>query len=260
MAIRHGLAGQYGKNEAKRVNVRMAMLLVGSIIVGAAVLGFLYGYFFSIRAQGLLLPIFMLIGLPMLWLWRWLDRRIDIEGKKRIKHMRGGQAEGLVAWILEDLDDRWHVFNGVKLESGSDTDHIVVGPGGLFCISTKSHRGWFQATHDGVLRNGKPVLFAADVKRQAMNLVSRLKAAMGNDVPWVQPVLATPFGYTEGDPFNGKVWLVHADDLIERIAPEKADSRSPKPLTAEQVRRVVGLLEMIQTGAAEIYQRPAPIE
>jgi hypothetical protein len=62
---------------------------------------------------------------------------------------------------------------------------------------------------------------------------------MGADVPWVQPVLAVPLGFTEGAACGGKVWLAHQDDLTERLAPE----RSPKRLNKRQVERTVAVLD-----------------
>ena len=77
MAIRHGLAGQYAKNESKKITFRVAMAMVAALLVGVAIISFLWGYFFSIRSLWLGLVVVMLIGLPMLWLWRWLDSERD---------------------------------------------------------------------------------------------------------------------------------------------------------------------------------------
>ena len=129
----------------------------------------------------------------------------------------------------------------------------MVGPGGLFVISTKAHRGLFTGTAYGLLRNGQNCDFAKNVQRQTMTLRGRLEVAMGRDVPaWVQPVLAVPFGYTEHDPFEGKVWLVNAEDIIGRIAPDPLTKR----LSGGQVGRIVKVLEMIQANAADAYERP----
>jgi hypothetical protein len=159
-----------------------------------------------------------------------------------------------VAWLLEDLDDNWHVFNGIKLERNSDIDHVVVGPGGIYCVSTKSARGWFVGTPDGLLHNSKPSDLAQRALRQTMNLKDRLVALMGADVPWVQPVLAVPYGYVDGDACGGKVWLVHQEQIPDRFAPEGG----PRRLDPHQVGRVVKVMEIIRAGAADVYERPAP--
>ena len=138
-----------------------------------------------------------------------------------------------------------------KLESSSDIDHVLLGPGGLYCISTKSQRGHFRGTADGLLHNGQPCGFAKQAIGQAMNLKDRLAAMLGSDVPWIQPVLAVPFGFIEGDACGGKVWVVYQEDLKDRLAPEEG----PKKLDPEQVARVAKVLELIQSSAAEVYRR-----
>lgn len=252
MAIRHGLSGQYGKAQARKRLVGSFLFLVIGVALGIGAVFFAWGYFWS--QHGDLYGLFALIVMVALVVasWRWIGKTFDASGKERIKYMRGGQSEAYVAWILEDLDDDWHIFNGIQLELESDTDHVVVGPGGVFCISTKSHRGWFVGTPDGLLHNGRPCGFAKDALRQAMNLVERLKAALGADVPWVQAVLALPFGYIDNDACGGKVWLAHADNLADRLAPEGG----PRKLKPKQVERVVKVMEMIAASAAEIYRRP----
>jgi hypothetical protein len=163
MAIRHGLAGRYGKAQAtQRYQRILYILLVGSPIA-FTVYGFVWGYFWN-RTGPLLALIPLLAVAGLMWLaWRWLLPYLDSAAKERIQYMRGGQAEGLIAWVLEDLENDWHVFNGIRLEPDSDIDHVVVGPAGLFCVSTKSHRGTFTGTVDGLLHNGKPSPFAKQV-------------------------------------------------------------------------------------------------
>jgi len=173
--------------------------------------------------------------------------------RERIRYLRGGQAEALVAWMLKDeLDDSWHVFNGLKLESESDIDHVVVGPQGVFCISTKAYRGLYQKQADGAwLRNNKPAPEVPDTLRQTMSIVDRLKALMGGNVPFVKPVLATPLAYVEGDHFTDKVWVVHQDNLTDYLAPEQ----NRATLTTNEVQRIVEVLEMVKRGAASVYRR-----
>jgi hypothetical protein len=129
---------------------------------------------------------------------------------------------------------------------------VVVGPGGLYCISTKSHRGLFVGTADGLLHNGQPTPFARQAMRQTMDLRNRLQAMMGNDVPWVQAVLALSFGYVERDACGGKVWLVHQENVLKRLAPENGATK----LSKGQIARTVKVLEMMQDGAASVYDRP----
>lgn len=257
MAYIHNLAGQYAKGKARDLSRKVFLLLFGVVFILFGAACFAWGFFWSMWGQVFGLVALVLVGSPMFFIGRWIDRLFDAGAKERIKFMRGGQAEAYVAWLIkDDLDDQWHVFNGVKLEHESDTDHVVVGPGGVFCISTKSQRGWFVGqpvgANDGLLWNNRPCLFARDALRQASNLAERLRAMLGGETPWVQAILALPFGYVEHDACGGRVWLVHAETVVERLV---AAERGRKPLTTLQIERVVKAMEMLTADAAKVYRR-----
>jgi hypothetical protein len=254
MAHRHGLAGQYGKNKAaklldRQLSVYLWLLIAGTFIIGFAAARMWYGAIGWPIAIGLLIAGSMFFAV-IVGFRRFSDRM----AKDRIKHLRGGQGEALVAWLLQDLDDNWHIFNRIHLEKDWDIDHVLIGPAGVFCISTKSHRGIFTGTPDGVLYNGNPCDFANKAMWQTMALKDRLAAILGDDVPFLQPVLAVPFGFTEGNACGGKVWLVHQDDILNCLAPDGA----PKRLSRAQIERIAKAVDMLQSTAADIYQRPAP--
>jgi hypothetical protein len=90
--------------------------------------------------------------------------------------------------------------------------------------------------------------------RQTMDLKDRLSAMLGADKPFLQPVLAVPFGFTEGDACGGKVWLAHQDNILGRVAPDGA----PKRLGREQIERIAKAVDMLQSTAADVCQRRAP--
>jgi hypothetical protein len=261
MAILHGLAGQHAKGEAKRLSKRVYMILSMSGLWTAATFGGAYGFLWARygvpAAVSGAMCLLLLLFATMYLLERRISRYFDSIARERIKYMRGGQVEGYVGYLLKkELDDEWHVFNGIKLECESDTDHVVVGPGGVFCISTKSKRGWFvgqpKGLKLGLLHNHQPCDFAVQAQRQAMNLRDRLGAIMGADVPYVTPLLAVPFGYVDSDAMSGQVIVAHAEDLTDRIAPVDV----PRKQSADMIARTVKAMEMIQSGAAAAYRRP----
>lgn len=54
---------------------------------------------------------------------------------------QGAEGEEVVGRILEGLAaEGWHVIHDVSFGRGN-IDHVVVGPGGIFTVETKSHRG-----------------------------------------------------------------------------------------------------------------------
>jgi hypothetical protein len=57
------------------------------------------------------------------------------------RFIRGARGEEHVGAILESLSDNgWRPIHGAYLGRG-DIDHILIGPGGIFTIETKSHQG-----------------------------------------------------------------------------------------------------------------------
>jgi len=58
---------------------------------------------------------------------------------------RGAAGEELVGVVLEGLREHgWFALHDVQLGRGN-TDHVLVGPAGIFTIETKSHRGRLRA-------------------------------------------------------------------------------------------------------------------
>ena len=54
----------------------------------------------------------------------------------------GAKGEIVVGEILSRLPPEWHVFHALPIGTkGSDIDHLVLGPGGIFTINTKHHNG-----------------------------------------------------------------------------------------------------------------------
>jgi hypothetical protein len=54
--------------------------------------------------------------------------------------LQGARGEEKVGAILDQMSgDGWHALHGVSLGRG-DIDHVLVGPGGIFAIETKSRK------------------------------------------------------------------------------------------------------------------------
>jgi len=67
---------------------------------------------------------------------------------------QGAEGEEVVGKVLEDLaEDGWYVIHDVSFGRGN-IDHIVVGPGGVFTIETKSRAGkvWIDRLDPKMLR------------------------------------------------------------------------------------------------------------
>jgi len=61
--------------------------------------------------------------------------------------LRGAEGERVVGAVCAELKgDGWYAIHDVSLGHGN-VDHILVGPGGIFTIETKSHRGDIPIDH-----------------------------------------------------------------------------------------------------------------
>ncbi len=72
--------------------------------------------------------------------WTWLNRVLRVHTNERAWRM-GEKGEMLVAKKLAELGNRWHVLHSIPIgDKGSDIDHLVIGPGGVFSLNTKHHK------------------------------------------------------------------------------------------------------------------------
>lgn len=143
---------------------------------------------------------------------RQAEKKQHLIAETRVNWLKGGQAEELVAWYLSDLSDDWHIFQNVRIWKNGDLDHVLIGPSGLFCLSTKSHRGLYTVQGGTFLLNGEPTDDLKEAQKLAMELRDRLKGHVKN-VPWVQPVLAVPLAYIGFETFQNTAWVVHEENL-----------------------------------------------
>lgn len=249
VAIFHNNAGQHAKGEARRLLHR----IIWTLTVLAMLTGIGVGLMITHLGSWVGLLVAAAVAACLMACSRFSDRYTDRLAKERVKWLRGGQSEGFVAWLLKDLDDRWHVFNGLQLEPDSDVDHIVVGPGGVYSISTKGYRGLFEADEQGnLLYNRQPTKLLQATFMQAMKLRDRLTALLGEDVPFVNAVLAVPHGYVAFSGPRRNVWVLNETDLTDVM------ERAPQRLDGRQVRRLVECVSMLDRSAAAVYLRPAP--
>ena len=117
---------------------------------------------------------------------RFLDFKTD-ERAWRV----GAAGEEKVGPKLEKLISLgWRVLHSVPVGAGdSDIDHVLIGPGGVFTINTKSHPGarvWVAAHQIRV--NGQPVPYLRNSRFEGQRAARLLTAALGWEVQ-VTPAL-----------------------------------------------------------------------
>jgi len=104
----------------------------------------------------------------------------------------GTQGEEYIGAKLDRLTGRgWHILHSVPVgKRGSDIDHVVIGPGGIFTVNTKNHRDkriWVGKHQIRV--NGHPVTYLRDARYEAERASKALSRALGRAV-CVRPCIA----------------------------------------------------------------------
>lgn len=96
----------------------------------------------------------------------------------------GAKGEAKVGGLLDDLansDPRWRVVHSVPVGTvGSDIDHVVVGPGGVFTLNTKHHpdaKVWVAG--NTFMVNGHPQKYVRNSRFEAQRAAKLLASAAG---------------------------------------------------------------------------------
>lgn len=94
----------------------------------------------------------------------------------------GADGEEVIGTRLEKLVSKgWFVLHSVPVGSrGSDIDHIVIGPGGVFTVNSKNHPGakiWVAKYQMRV--NGQPVDYLRNARHEGQRASKLLTAATG---------------------------------------------------------------------------------
>ncbi|WP_166805383.1 nuclease-related domain-containing protein [Cryobacterium sp. Hb1] len=104
---------------------------------------------------------------------------------------RGAQGEIEVGRILGRLPPEWRVFHALPIgKASADIDHLVLGPGGIFTISTKHHRGkkiWIAER--SIMVNGQKQPYLRNSKFEATRVTKMLRERMPQ-LPPAQAVIA----------------------------------------------------------------------
>ncbi|MFC8044407.1 DUF4191 domain-containing protein [Nocardia sp. NPDC057353] len=106
-------------------------LMIGAVL-GTTVLFFLIGLFFGIH--WFLLPLGLLLGVLLAFII--FGRRVQ-----RTVYTRAEGQAGAAAWVLDNLQGKWRVSNGVAATTQLDAVHRVIGlPGVIFVAEGNPQR------------------------------------------------------------------------------------------------------------------------
>jgi hypothetical protein len=152
-------AGQYARATVQRLRMR-TLVWLGALAVETAAAGKIFGLHdvrFIAAEMALLASMFAIS--------RFVLPAVD-------RKDRGASGEEHVGSLLDAFCDSeaWSVLHDVSLGRGN-VDHLVIGPGGLFTVETKSHPGPIR-----VARVHGATLEQARAQRRSMEAVTGLTA------------------------------------------------------------------------------------
>jgi hypothetical protein len=134
----------------------------------------------------------------------------------------GAEGEIEIARRLGKLGDAWRVLHCVPVgERGSDIDHVVIGPAGVFTINTKHHQDAQVWVHGDLVKvNNTAERYVRNSRHEAQRAAKLLTAAAGFDVE-VSALIAI-VGAARGliireQPHDGVVTVLGSRELVPHL-------------------------------------------
>lgn len=169
--------------------------------------------------------------------------------KDGLNWLRGIRGELHMATRLRALGSDWTVLHSVPVGTrGSDIDHIVIGPAGVFPINTKrplERRVWVAGSRFLVDGRQRDYLRNSDFEASRVEGVLR-RAGIQLSVMPVIAVSGAKRLTVRGNPtWNGRnIGVARAEDVVRRIR------RRRSTLSSRQVASIVALLSDSSTWSA----------
>lgn len=175
-----------------------------------------------------------------------LARLFDAKTDERAWRV-GAEGEESVGRRLDKLVSRgWRVLHSIPVgERGSDIDHLLIGPGGVWTVNTKRHLGarvWL-APHQ-IRINGHVQPYLRNSRFEAKRTADLLAGALGWTPP-VRPALVLQLGML-ADPITVKQAPDDVDVLDARSVP-RWFAKQRSALTGEQVEAVLAVARVPAT-------------
>lgn len=167
----------------------------------------------------------------------FFKRALDVKTDERAFRV-GAAGEEAVGPRLERLVERgWYVLHSIPVgERGSDIDHLLIGPGGVYTVNTKNHPGGKVWVGEHAVRvNGQPTKYLPKSRYEAERVRKLLLKTSGLDLE-VRPVLVFLTGTVIP---QVTIKQRPADVLIlDRMDVPRAFKRAPERLAPQIVQQV----------------------
>jgi Nuclease-related domain len=167
---------------------------------------------------------------------RWTTLRAKLSGGSGpdAKWRQGAAAERRVGDLLDRLGADWRPLHAVPVgEHGSDLDHLLIGPAGVFAINTKSHRdGTVNMRGKVVQVNGRSVPYVRNSLFEADRAQWTLRRATKWSVQVAPLVVVCDTPHVSVTAPHERVVLLTERELVPWLL------RQPSLLSEEQVDRL----------------------
>jgi hypothetical protein len=165
----------------------------------------------------------------------FLARALDAKTEERAWRI-GADGEEAVGAQIAKLGPEWRVLHAVRVgERGSDIDHVLIGPPGVFTVNAKHHPNasvWVGG--DTFMVNGRRVPYIRNSRHEARRAARLLTEHVGFPVEAVGivAVVGAPKGFTvKKQPDDGAVVIVprkrlsqHLRKLPPRLQPREIEA------------------------------------
>jgi len=161
----------------------------------------------------------------------FLARAFDVKTDERAWRI-GADGEEAVAAQIAKLGPEWRVLHAVRVgHRGSDIDHVLIGPAGLFTVNAKHHPNasvWVGG--DTFMVNGQRVPYIRNSRHEARRAARLLTEQVGFpvDAVGIVAVVGAHKGFTiKKQPEDGAVIVVPRKRISQyvRKLPDRLDTR-----------------------------------
>lgn len=211
------------------------------LIRGGTAIVLVFGVWWLVASKRVSLPAWaylacLVIGVGVL---RGMLDRLE---RRSGQMLRGAEAEEAVASELVSLGPDYFVLHDLVIGLGN-IDHVVVGPGGIYTIETKSHGGKITLNKGQLRLNGRTPEknFTNQAYAEAMAVKTYLSRQLGGADYFVQPLLVFTNAFVDvHTPVNG-VRILPLRWLLEALAVDGAR------LSSEERHRIASALHAVTT-------------